>query len=276
MSKPQDILLDHDYDGIKEFDNNLPPWWIWLFYITILFAVIYLFHYHVFGTGLSSDNEYLQEMNPDFKPQGESDSFIASLTYHSPLYTTGGDWTPKQRAEIAKMVEQYFNAVIISAMSNADEINLNTLKGIFPDIYQRFTSGGGVSSPKSSVTTAVVVLEDVSKLTDNASLTSGKTIFDNNCVSCHGKQGEGNIGPNLTDEFWIHGGSFPAMVHTIKKGVPIKGMISWEKQMSHDDIIKVGSYISTFQGTNPSNGKAPQGDKYSPETADTVVSETTG
>lgn len=56
------ILMDHEYDGIRELDNNLPPWWKYGFYITIVWAVIYLFHYHVMGLGSSSGEEYLEEL----------------------------------------------------------------------------------------------------------------------------------------------------------------------------------------------------------------------
>lgn len=49
IEREGDLLMDHDYDGIKELDNNLPPWWVYLFYICILFGVIYVFRYDVFG-----------------------------------------------------------------------------------------------------------------------------------------------------------------------------------------------------------------------------------
>ena len=59
---PQDpLLLDHEYDGIRELDNRLPRWWVWLFNITIVFAAVYLLYYHVLG-GPSSAQEYAAEM----------------------------------------------------------------------------------------------------------------------------------------------------------------------------------------------------------------------
>ena len=60
--KVVDELLDHDYDGIQELDNDLPPWWTNLFYFTIVFAVVYMAHYHILGTGPSSSAEYENEM----------------------------------------------------------------------------------------------------------------------------------------------------------------------------------------------------------------------
>ncbi len=56
------ILLHHEYDGIKELDNNLPPWWVWMFYATIVFGVIYIFNYHILGTGDLQEAEYDKSM----------------------------------------------------------------------------------------------------------------------------------------------------------------------------------------------------------------------
>ncbi|MEO1013330.1 MAG: cbb3-type cytochrome c oxidase N-terminal domain-containing protein [Bacteroidota bacterium] len=56
-----EIILDHNYDGIRELDNKLPPWWVWMFYATIVFGVIYLARFHVFGD-YDQDLEYEQEV----------------------------------------------------------------------------------------------------------------------------------------------------------------------------------------------------------------------
>lgn len=62
VEREADVMLDHDYDGIRELDNALPPWWKYGFYITIAVAVIYLFNFHVFGTGKNPAEEYAAEM----------------------------------------------------------------------------------------------------------------------------------------------------------------------------------------------------------------------
>lgn len=100
-------------------------------------------------------------------------------------------------------------------------------------------------------------------LTDAASIDAGKTIFkEMNCFACHGMNGEGNaIGPNLTDDFWIHGCKIENLTTVIKNGVPAKGMTPFKGQMSDDKIQKVASYVLSLKGTNPANAKAPQGDK---------------
>jgi cytochrome c oxidase cbb3-type subunit III len=99
-------------------------------------------------------------------------------------------------------------------------------------------------------------------LTDAASLATGKEIFMvMNCLTCHGQHGEGNaIGPNLTDNYWIHGCKFEQIFNTIKNGYPVKGMTAFKAQLSDEKIQQVSSYVLSLKGTNPANPKAPQGE----------------
>lgn len=175
-------LLAHEYDGIRELDNDLPGWWKWLFYLTIVFSVVYITRYHILKTADLQDAEYEKEM------------------------------------AVAKE----------NMPASVDESSLVQLK-------------------------------------DEAGITAGKEIFDRNCVVCHLSKGEGLVGPNLTDEYWIHGGSFKDIYQLIKVGVPAKGMISWKDQLSVTEMQQVASYIMTLNGTNPPNAKAPEGVIYVPE-----------
>lgn len=95
-----------------------------------------------------------------------------------------------------------------------------------------------------------------------AALGSGKSIFEGNCAACHAADGGGGVGPNLTDEFWIHGGSINDIFKVVKYGVVEKGMIPWQDQLSPEEIQNVSSYIMTLVGTTPANPKAAEGDKY--------------
>jgi len=104
-------------------------------------------------------------------------------------------------------------------------------------------------------------------LKDDVSLNDGAANFQKFCISCHGPQAGGLVGPNLTDEFWIHGGGIKNVYTTIKKGVPAKGMISWELVFSQRQIQNIGSYVLSLQGTNPPGGKAPEGLKFVEVTA---------
>ncbi len=84
----QERLLDHEYDGIKELDNFLPPWWTWLFIITIVFSVGYILHYHVFNSGDLQDIEYYKEVNPEWS-KAELKMVGPSFRYNSPYKGSG-------------------------------------------------------------------------------------------------------------------------------------------------------------------------------------------
>jgi len=275
----KDILLDHDYDGIKELDNRLPPWWVYLFYITIIWAVLYMIHYHVTGTGDSSYVEYMKEMDPDWQPD-EAESGL-SIGYRSPFYAAS-DLTPRKRIELelAKQAEAKteqsrgvesmtaanlnFEQLILAAMEVSSIEDLEKLKTAFPAIYQQYQekSGAAVAAP---VEEPAVSEPDISPLTDDASLAAGKSIFEINCATCHGKLGEGGIGPNMTDNYYIHGAGVANTVKVIKNGVAAKGMISWRGILKEEEILQVASYILSLKGTNPPKAKAPQGEKIVPE-----------
>ncbi|GBE30482.1 Cbb3-type cytochrome c oxidase subunit CcoP2 [bacterium BMS3Bbin04] len=223
MSKKIDELLDHNYDGIREFDNDLPGWWTWLFILSIIFSFFYMAYFHVLGAGDSSQVKFMKEYDPDYRPlPGEQNSaLLANVfpTYKSPFRTPGSDVMQQDlRGGGAGVVTEF-------ALAEEEEVDLSVVP-----------------------------------LTDAAALAAGQKTFTQFCFTCHGMSGEGGIGPNLTDDYWIHGGLFPEVIHTIKKGVPVKGMISWETQLSPDQILEVGSYAFTLIGTNPANPKAPQGD----------------
>ena len=185
IEKEAEILLDHDYDGIRELDNRIPPWFHFLFYGTIVWAIIYMLVFHVFGDGQVQKDEYNREM---------------------------------QQAAVERQI-------LIKTGAFLNE-------------------------------------ETVTQLTDAADLNEGKEIFDKDCVTCHGQNGQGIVGPNLTDDYWIHGGGIKNIFKTITNGVPSKGMISWQTQLAPNKIQAVASYVMSLHGTNPPNAKAPEGQKW--------------
>lgn len=192
VSREQEEAIDlsHDYDGISELDNKLPPWWTVAFAATILFSVIYLYRYHV--------------------------------SHSAPLSA--------QEFEIAmKKADEEKNAYLAKTASNVDE---NTVK-----------------------------------MLDASGIASGQQLFTANCTPCHGKAGEGNtVGPNLTDDYWIHGGSLSSIFKTIKYGWVEKGMRSWKDDFSPVQIAQLTSYVKSIHGTNPPNGREPQGEVYKDST----------
>ena len=198
IDKEQVVQLDHDYDGIKELDNSLPPWWIYGFYFTILFAGVYLYRYHVSKSAPLQVEELAVE-----KIQAE-------------------------REKLAYMATQ---------ANNVDETSI-------------------AYNPTTEL------------------LTEGKAIFVKNCVSCHGPEAQGaSIGPNLTDEYWIHKGGIKDIFKTIKNGVQEKGMIPWGQQLSNAQIAAAATFIKSLKDSHPTNPKAPQGDKYEEESENSSSSD---
>ena len=185
LEKEADMLLDHDYDGIKELDNALPPWWKYGFYITIVVAVFYILKFEVWHTGMNPTQEYAAEM---LAAKIQTDVYLAA------------------------------------AKDNVDENSVTAL--------------------------------------DTKGVAVGKEIFTKTCVACHLAEGQGSVGPNLTDDYWIHGGGIKDIFKTIKYGYPDKGMQSWQSTYSPVQIQQLASFIRTLKGTNPPNPKAPQGDLY--------------
>jgi len=176
------LISGHEYDGIKELDNKLPKWWLWLFYLTIVFSFVYFLRYHIINTGDLQEAEYDKEVS------------AATMKYKD-------------------------------------------------------------ARPASSIDASTVTL-----LSDEVSLETGKAIFVKSCVVCHLAEGQGLVGPNLTDDYWMHGCSIGEIFDLIVIGVPEKGMISWKDQLTPEQIQQVSSYIITLKGTNPPNPKEPQGD----------------
>lgn len=189
VEKEKDVQLDHDYDGIKELDNALPPWWVYGFYLTIVFSGIYIWRYHISGS--------------------------------APLQVE------ELKIELAKaeLMQAEYNKL------SANKVDENSIE------YK----------PDATI------------------LADGQAIFKKNCVACHGENAQGISGPNLTDEYWKHGGSIKNIFKTIKLGVPSMGMIAWGETLTPKEMASVATYVKSLKGTNPANAKAPEGDLYKEE-----------
>ncbi|MEO6682645.1 MAG: cbb3-type cytochrome c oxidase N-terminal domain-containing protein [Ginsengibacter sp.] len=111
-------------------------------------------------------------------------------------------------------------------------------------------------------TASLVDENNVTYLGDASDLAAGQTIFVAACAACHGVDGGGIVGPNLTDEYWLNGGSMKDIFRTIKYGVPEKGMKSWKDDYSPKQIAQISSYIHSLQGTKPLDPKPAEGEKY--------------
>jgi cytochrome c oxidase cbb3-type subunit 3 len=176
----QEHLLEHSYDGIQEYDNPLPRWWVWIFYATIAFAIVYAFDPTGTIRGPGRVKEYQQQL---------------------------------------------------------------------ADAARRWPQGSG------GVDAAALVA--ASK--DASVLAAGKAVFGTNCTPCHGPDGGGVIGPNLTDNYWLHGNTLPEIYKTVNEGVLAKGMPNWGKLLKPDQVTAVVVYVKSLEGTTPKTPKAPQG-----------------
>ena len=191
IEREKDIMFDHDFDGIKELDSKIPPWFAWLFIITIIFAAYYMINYHVIGSGQVMQEEYAEEVR------------IALL----------------EKEALIK-------------------------------------SGAFVNE------------ETVTFLSEVSALDAGKNIFQTNCIACHAADGGGIVGPNLTDDYWIHGGGIKNVFKVIKYGVVEKGMIAWQTQLNPNQMQEVASYVLSLHGTTPAAPKQPEGEIWKEEKTD--------
>ena len=177
----------HVFDGIFEYDNDLPRWWVVMFFITIVFSIAYMFWYH---SGLFSDStlesEYAEELT----------------AAKSELASKGAD----------------------------------------------------------SETTTAVAFDYTAASKDPATVAAGKAVFQTSCAPCHGTEGQGVIGPNLTDDFWIHGSTPAELEKVILNGVLAKGMPAWGEVLGKEKVRQTLAYIITLQGTNQAGAKPPQGE----------------
>jgi cytochrome c oxidase cbb3-type subunit 3 len=174
--------MDHDYDGIREYDNRLPNWWLWILFGSIIFSLGYWLFFHTFGIGKLSAERYEAEM-------------IA-----------------------------------------AAEARLG---------------GAGELSDESLIL--------ASSIPDRVE--AGRQLYAQHCVACHATQGEGLVGPNLTDAYWIHGGRPMDIYKTISEGVIAKGMAAWERQLGPQRVQTLAAYVLTLRGKNLP-GKAPEGQPF--------------
>lgn len=180
------IMDDHEYDGIVELKNGMPPWLQAFFAVTVLFAISYWTYYMVLGVGPDQYQEYQTQV----------------------------DIANKKKEERNKM---YANSI--------DENN-------------------------------------VELTTEAADLDKGKSIFIENCATCHKETGGGDSGPNLTDQYWIHGGGIKNIFKTVKYGFVEKGMPGWSDKLNPLQIKQVASYVMSLQGSNPPGAKEPKGELW--------------
>jgi cytochrome c oxidase cbb3-type subunit 3 len=188
MADPNDDrLLDHSYDGIQEYDNPMPRWWVILFWATIVFSILYLLNVPFIGKG---------------------DGRIADY-----------------KAEVARADAQ----------------------------REQLAPAG---RPDTEMLLALAA--------DSAVIAGSRVQFATHCAVCHRADGGGLIGPNLTDDSWIHGGSITDILSVIDQGVLEKGMPPWGKVLRPELVYGLTAYVWTLRGSNPPDPKPPEGTRVTP------------
>lgn len=184
MTAPHDDdkILDHEYDGIREYDNPMPRWWLLTLWGTVVFSLLYLFNLPGVGPGKGRVADYTADSARAAALAASSDPFAA-------------------------------------------------------------VSGEAVAAAAA----------------DAGQREAGRALFATNCAACHAADGGGGIGPNLTDDAWIHGGQPLDVFRTAANGVPEKGMPTWKAMLSRDQLLAVSGYVVSLRGTTPAAPKEPQG-----------------
>jgi cytochrome c oxidase cbb3-type subunit 3 len=94
---------------------------------------------------------------------------------------------------------------------------------------------------------------------DAPHIAAGNALYTKNCLACHGDRGQGGVGPNLTDDYWLHGGNIKDIFKSIKYGWQEKGMKAWKDDFSPQQLAEITSFVKSLHGTNPPAAKEPQG-----------------
>ena len=181
QANDRDRLLDHEYDGIQEYDNPMPRWWVNISWATIVFSALYALNVGPIGSGAGRIARYEAE--------------LAAARARLPQAPAGPD------------------AGRLAALAQ-----------------------------------------------DPAALARGRQVYEQSCAACHRADGGGLIGPNLTDDHWLHGGSLAEVFRTVDEGVTAKGMPAWGKMLKPDQLTAVVVYVASLRGTNPTDAKPPQGE----------------
>lgn len=191
----KEIIRPVEADGIQEYDNQLPRWWLWLFCGTI-----------VYGTAF---------------------------------------WIYKEVLDGESIIESYNDDI-----AEIENIRLEAAKAQEAEQKSQVDSEGGGNT-----------LSLAEKLKSPEYIAEGKATYASFCLPCHGPDGGGTIGPNLTDHFWLHGSSDEEIVKVISNGVPEKGMVAWLPVMGKKKVEQAAAYIISLIGTTPAKPKPPQGEK---------------
>ncbi len=186
-SNERDVVLDHEYDGIREYDNPTPGWWNFIFFTSFVFSIWYFLYYHSSTISTSVAQGYENDVTEDLKKR----------------FSTIGDLKPDE-------------ATLIKYMNNVEWRAV------------------------------------------------GASVFKTNCVSCHGSEAAGQIGPNLTDEYWKNVRQITDIPQVIMNGAAAGAMPAWKTRLHPNEVVLVAAYVASLRGKNLPGPRGPEGDKIPP------------
>jgi len=268
MSKETDQLLGHaeDNDGIEEYDNPLPDWWLGMFFFTIVFAVGYTAEYH-FISERSQAKAYDQQMAAAKEkwPQSQAPKELsfddATVAAGNEVYTTtcaschganleGGIGPNLKDSEWIHGGDQ---ASVVATITNGVAAKgMPAWGGILgPDKVAKVAAfvlasntGEAPAAPADTPPPAAGGADATADAeADVDPMVAGEQVFKANCAACHGENLEGTVGPSLVDDEWIHGGELDQITATITNGVPAKGMVSWGPILGEEKIQQVAQFV---------------------------------
>lgn len=277
MAEREPKVVGHAIDGIEEYDNPLPRWWLFIFYISIAFAVVYWFLYPSwFGKGYlnwSQNTDYQKEVEQAkiLYPVKEAkiEDFIGKadkIETGKLLFATncaschaadgkglvGPNLTDDQwihGGEPVNIQKTITEGVKEKGMPTWGPVLGNEkVASLAAFVYSlsHDEQGNLLASAKQEVKQAVDTGKKIDIMTvigNPKNIANGKALFATNCASCHAPDGKGLVGPNLTDNVWIHGGKPENIQSTITNGVAAKGMPTWGPILGAEKVADVSAFV---------------------------------
>lgn len=272
--KERDVILGHEdeSDGIQEYDNPLPDWWVGLFWVTIIWSIGYLVHYHFIAdrspqAALAQEIAEAEERWPEGLGAATAATFVSTdeaiaaglqvfrtncVACHGVNLEGGigpnlvdGEWIHGGTTE--NILSVINNGVIEKGMLawgpilGAEAVN-NVAAYV---ISMGSGAGPGGAAPPQPVVAAPVAGGAAEFALTPEAVAAGETTFTQFCVACHGADFEGGIGPSFRDDEWIHGGTAEDIIRIITNGVPEKGMVAWGPVLGADGVNNVAAYVIT-------------------------------
>jgi cytochrome c oxidase cbb3-type subunit III len=180
-------LLDHEYDGIREYDNPCPGWWRWLFFLTFVFSAVYFFYFHIGHVGITVEKSHQNAQNEELRQR----------------FAAIGELKPDEATLLAYMRQPEWLQV-------------------------------------------------------------GAATYGQFCKSCHGEEGRGLVGPNMTDDYYKNIKQLSDLPKVVADGAANGSMPAWKARLHPNEIVLVSAYLATLRGKNLTGPRGQEGNAIPP------------